>query len=716
MQDELVKLKELLEESERSNEVDKRDAVMMLNDYLWKCRPIVDFYLDISLSVLREDAGLFDGLQSIIRSARYVYSMSGLDNCIEDSEYDILCEKEEQVLDMDADFEDPLGPVKEKGYHLYPSLRGTLDKVYSMEYDKKRRSYTAWLNHTELVLGDTLGEDVNLENEEIYVFPKWDGVSVIFEFDAKKRLIRALTRGYTKLNEALIITDIFKGIPLDHLTSIDNQGLPFGVKTEVMTSEEGLEEYNQEHPKKRYKNSRSFASALINQEEVLEPSVLKRYLNIIPLRYALYTEKGEGNQKLHPRVGTYPYLRTTATQFDAIEDFAEQSHYVNGLRCDGIVIYLINEKYQKILGRKNDRSKFEVAYKFTEECAYATIKDVAFSVGLYGNITPILEIKPVTLKGNTITHISLGSVAVLESLRLGKKDVIKVHYDIIPTCSFDEKDPKCVRSGEDRFVAPRRCPSCGELLTRTNGTLFCENKKCPHRKMGRILNHIRVMNIQYIGTALLEQLFQEELVTSIPDLYKLEKKKDELLLLENFGKRKFKRLIGEIERTIERPIDEARLCESLSLEGLGYSTFRTIFKEMDLEELLDVVKNKDMVSLTRLPGIGKVKAEWILEGFSDKSTLKLLEYLNKHLHVVPVRKEKPKFTVVFTSFQSTDPRKDRITKLVDHHGGLVEERITKDTDFLIVPEKGVGTKKEIFAKDHKIPICTPDQFIEMIRV
>ena len=133
MQDELVKLKELLEEAERSNEVDKRDAVMMLNDYLWKCRPIVDFYLDISLSVLREDAGLFDGLQSIIRSARYVYSMSGLDNCIEDSEYDILCEKEEQVLDMDADFEDPLGPVKEKGYHLYPSLRGTLDKVYSME-------------------------------------------------------------------------------------------------------------------------------------------------------------------------------------------------------------------------------------------------------------------------------------------------------------------------------------------------------------------------------------------------------------------------------------------------------------------------------------------------------------------------------------------------------------------------------------------------------
>ena len=234
--------------------------------------------------------------------------------------------------------------------------------------------------------------------------------------------------------------------------------------------------------------------------------------------------------------------------------------------------------------------------------------------------------------------------------------------------------------------------------------------------MGRILNHIRVMNIQYIGTALLEQLFQEELVTSIPDLYKLEKKKDELLLLENFGKRKYKRLIGEIDRTRERPIDEARLCESLSLEGLGYSTFRTIFKEMDLEELLDVVKNKDLVSLTRLPGIGKVKAEWILEGFSDKSTLKLLEYLNKHLNVVPVRREKPKFTVVFSAFQSTDPRKDRITKLVDHHGGLVEERINKDTDFLIVPEKGVGTKKESFAKDHKIPICTPDQFIEMIRV
>ena len=288
-----------------------------------------------------------------------------------------------------------------------------------------------------------------------------------------------------------------------------------------------------------------------------------------------------------------------------------------------------------------------MAYKFTEESTYSKVKDIRFSVGLFGNITPVLSIKPVTLKGNEISHISLGSVGVLEDMHLGKGDVVKVFYDIIPTCVFEPRDPKCVRGDRKRFHCPETCPICGEPLVRKNGLVYCENKKCPSRVMGRVLNHIRVMNIQHIGRALLEQLHQEQLVLDIPDIYKLPKKKENLLLLENFGKKKYRRLCEELERIETQPIDEARLCESLSIEGLGYSTFQSIFKEMDLDDLLQCAKDHDVVRLVKIPGIGKVKAKWVCDGLEDKSVRKTLEFLQDRLDVIPVRKDKPKFTVVF---------------------------------------------------------------------
>ena len=541
MKEEISQLQTLYDEA-----IQDKSAVSVLNDYLWGRRALVDYYLEVSMDILKEDSGLLQGLETIIRCARYIYTFSGMDLCITDSEYDALVDKLEQVRDLEIDFDDALGSVKEKGYHLYPSLRGTLDKIYFLTNQQKeekgtnRRSLDDWIATCTRKIQERSGEIHDFSKEEIYVFPKWDGVSVVFEFDKNGTLQRALTRGYTKLNEAMVVTSVFSSMDLFHVKSVVNNGLPFGVKTEVMTTDDGLREYNREHPEKPYKNTRSFASALINQEVTMDSILLKRYLQIIPLRVSYYGDEGETLQELHPRVGAYPYLLTKLSDIEGIDDFSEQHRYVQGLRCDGVVLYLTNEKLQKLLGRENEKQKFEVAYKFTEESTYSKVKDIRFSVGLFGNITPVLSIKPVTLKGNEISHISLGSVGVLEDMHLGKGDVVKVFYDIIPTCVFEPRDPKCVRGDRKRFHCPETCPICGEPLVRKNGLVYCENKKCPSRVMGRVLNHIRVMNIQHIGRALLEQLHQEKLVLDIPDIYKLPKKKEDLLLLENFGKKKYR--------------------------------------------------------------------------------------------------------------------------------------------------------------------------------
>ena len=103
------------------------------------------------------------------------------------------------------------------GYHKFPSLRGTLDKIYYLTEEdgesvvnKSRRGLPEWVATSERKIKSTTGKNINLWDEEVYVFPKWDGVSCIFEFKNDK-LERALTRGFTETNEAQIVTHIFEG-------------------------------------------------------------------------------------------------------------------------------------------------------------------------------------------------------------------------------------------------------------------------------------------------------------------------------------------------------------------------------------------------------------------------------------------------------------------------------------------------------------------------
>ena len=90
------------------------------------------------------------------------------------------------------------------------------------------------------------------------------------------------------------------------------------------------------------------------------------------------------------------------------------------LRTDGVVITITDSTIQQILGRDNDINNFEVAYKFTEEYAYSEIVDIDFQMGLFGRLAPVAKIKPVKLKGNTISSVSLGSMAIYRKMNFSK--------------------------------------------------------------------------------------------------------------------------------------------------------------------------------------------------------------------------------------------------------------------------------------------------------
>ena len=646
-----------------------------------------------------------DKLKEIISMAQSIYNYSGNETGISDEIYDILYEKLDQNLPNTLITTSVIGD--KIGYHKFPSLRGTLDKIYYLTEEdgesavnKSRRGLPEWISTCERKIKQKTGKSINLWNTDVYVFPKWDGVSCIFEFKDGK-LERALTRGFTETNEAQIVTHLFKDWAEKELNPDSNfygKCDEYAIKTEVMMSEDDLEIYNELY-KTNYKNSRSIVSSIMNSDEKDNRT---KYLKLMSLRESVLENGKESLQSLTAGAFNQPFLRCKLSDTEKIKQFAFANKYVDGLRCDGAVIYIIDSDIQKILGRENNKQKFEVAFKFTEEIGYSKVKNIKFTMGLFGSVNPVLEIKPIKLKGNTIQNISLGSIARFNELNLAKGDKVKVLYDIIPYCVMDETDENCKRSDNIPFEAPEKCPECGERLElKDDGAImYCINKKCPCRKKGRILNYFNKMHIDGISYATVDVLYNEGFLKSIEDVYKLEKHRKEIEKLDGFGKQSVKLMIDSINQN--REIPEQQLLGSIGIEGISTKTFEKILWQISYNELLDLCKDDEMKAINTLIAVNGIKektAVKIIDGI--KENMSLIHKLENNLTLVPFVSKHGYFSVCFTKV-----RDDNIEKYIIDNGGEVTDTVTKKTDLLVVPMIGVKSSKVSKAEKYNIPIIT----------
>lgn len=654
-----------------------------------------------------------DKLKEIISMAQSIYNYSGNETGISDEIYDILYEKLDQNLPNTLITTSVIGD--KIGYHKFPSLRGTLDKIYYLTEEdgesvvnKSRRGLPEWISTCERKIKQKTGKNINLWDTDVYVFPKWDGVSCIFEFKDGK-LERALTRGFTETNEAQIVTHLFKDWAEKELNPDSNfygKCDEYAIKTEVMMSEDDLEIYNELY-KTNYKNSRSIVSSIMNSDEKDNRT---KYLKLMSLRESVLENGEESLQSLTAGAFNQPFLRCKLSDTEKIKQFAFANKYVDGLRCDGAVIYIIDSDIQKILGRENNKQKFEVAFKFTEEIGYSKVKNIKFTMGLFGSVNPVLEIKPIKLKGNTIQNISLGSIARFNELNLAKGDKVKVLYDIIPYCVMDESDENCKRSDNIPFEAPEKCPECGEKLElKDDGAiLYCINKKCPCRKKGRILNYFNKMHIDGISYATVDVLYNEGFLKSIEDVYKLEKHRKEIEKLDGFGKQSVKLMIDSINQN--REIPEQQLLGSIGIEGISTKTFEKILRQISYDELFDLCKDDEMKAINTLIAVNGIKektAVKIIDGI--KENMSLIHKLENNLTLVPFVSKHGYFSVCFTKV-----RNDTIEKYIIDNGGEVTDSVTKKTDLLVVPMMGVKSSKVSKAEKYNIPIITINDALNYI--
>ena len=313
----------------------KEKQVQSYVQYLVRCQ--------IDQKELSDDE--YQNVMLLVYLLQVLYNQSGEENVVSDYDYDRIYELLERYGEEMISTENiRKGMVYN---HKYPSLRGTLKKIYALEDEEvaneSRRGLREWVKSAENIIYEKTGRKVNLWEEEIYVFPKWDGVSVTFEFDEKNRLDRALLRGDTEANEAKDVTFVFT-VNASRIRDLRMTGRPYGLKTEVMMRNQDLDIYNKKFGKK-YLTTRSVVSSIVNTDTL---DGRENLLEVIRLRTSVLNDDGtEELQELATNALERPHIRCKLKDVDKIRKFAEKHRTVDGLRCDGAVIYIINKELRE---------------------------------------------------------------------------------------------------------------------------------------------------------------------------------------------------------------------------------------------------------------------------------------------------------------------------------------------------------------------------------
>lgn len=663
---------------EASDDVMK-DASKIMSD------PVMNRYVSYLTRIANNDQELSESNQQdlflLITIVQAIYNYSGYETGMSDSAYDKLYE-----LLNKAGMEVITTPVTngKKVPHRYVTLRGTLAKVYALTNEdvmanKSRRSLDQWIAEQERKIYELTGDQIDLNDEEIYVFPKWDGVSVIFEFDKDNKLERALTRGDTDRNLAQEITKIFKPVESEIAEEIPTGiKIPYGLKTEVMMKEKDLKDYNKKYGTD-YRTTRSVISSIVNSDEVDDRIHL---LDIVRLRTSILDENGvEGLQELSKNVFQRPYLVCKLKDREAIKEFANKHTNIDGLRCDGAVIYIQNRDIREMLGRKDHKNQYEVAYKFNEEEAYTKIKDIEFNITPYGKVFPVAIFEPVKMKGNTINRVTMGSIGICKKLHLAKGDTVKILYEIIPYLVFDEEDGGCKRSGKKPIPIPTICPMCGKPIefNSTGSAARCINPDCKHKQLGKIHNYITKLKIDGFGEQTEMDLFTNGIITDIIDLYKLPKKEKKVVSMDGYSDVKYLNMLKGIkEGGIKLSTD--RFLGAIGIENCGHKTFEKVLNEYSFKELLSFAEEHQYGKLASISGISDKTAVMILDGINSNRKLidKLLEYVDVSY------KNREKEALFYAVFHNT--RSEEVASKLEDIGGYIQDNVTKKTNFMIVPE------------------------------
>ncbi|KUP31827.1 NAD-dependent DNA ligase LigA [Bacillus halotolerans] len=627
---------------------------------------------------------------------KYSYEYYTLDEpSVPDAEYDRLMQELIAIEEEHPDLRTPDSPTQRVGgavleafqkvTHGTPmlSLGNAFNADDLRDFDRRVRQ----------AVGDDVAYNVEL---------KIDGLAVSLRYE-DGYFVRGATRGDGTTGED--ITENLKTIRTIPLKM--KRSLSIEVRGEAYMPKRSFEVLNEERIKngeEPFANPRNAAAGSLRQ---LDPKIAaKRNLDIFVYSIAELDEMGVETQsqgldflddigfKTNQERKKCGSIEEVIALIDELQAKRADLPY----EIDGIVIKVDSLDQQEELGFTAKSPRWAIAYKFPAEEVVTKLLDIELNVGRTGVITPTAILEPVKVAGTTVSRASLHNEDLIreKDIRILDKVVIKKAGDIIPEVVNVLVEQ---RTGEEKeFSMPTECPECGSELVRIEGevALRCINPECPAQIREGLIHFVsrNAMNIDGLGERVITQLFQENLVRNVADLYKLTK--EQVIQLERMGEKSTENLISSIQKSKENSLE--RLLFGLGIRFIGSKAAKTLAMHF---ESLDNLKKATIEELLAIDEIGEKMADAVITYFHKEEMLELLAELEE-LGVNTLYKGPKKVkaedsdsyfagkTIVLTG-KLEELSRNEAKAQIEALGGKMTGSVSKNTDLVIAGE-AAGSK------------------------
>lgn len=633
-----------------------------------------------------------------------------LDNpTMEDYEYDRLLRQLEDLEKQYPEYALPDSPTQrvggaalsqfEKVTHPVPLM--SLQDVFSLEE-----------------LNGFLEKVKESEPEAAFsVEPKIDGLSVALEY-VDGRFVRGATRGDGNVGED--VTENLKTIHSIPMT-LENAPARLIVRGEVFMPKKNFEKLNARQEKlgkPLFANPRNAAAGSLRQ---LDPKIAaQRGLDI----YIFNVQLAEGGS-FTSHSQSLEYLRQlkfkvipqcSLTDIAAIDqEVLDINQRREDLICDidGAVIKVEDLAQRERLGATAKFPRWAAAYKYPPEIKSTVVEDIVVQVGRTGVLTPKAVVRPVRLAGTTVTNATLHNQDFIRErdIRIGDTVKIRKAGEIIP--EILEVDFTQRPEGTEAYQLPQCCPVCGAKVEQDPEGAFlrCTGAECPAQLSRNIAHFVSrdAMDIDGLGSAIVESLIEKGLIKSPADIYYLSL--EDVKSLWKSGSTAAKKLLSAIEASKSQ--DVSRLIYALGIRQVGAKTGKVLASTFgSLDALMEATEE----ALTEVPDVGAVTAKSIYDWFHQEQSRHLVERLrqagvNFASKRVITDARFAGMTFVLTGALSKFTREEA-SERIELLGGKVSGSVSKKTSYVVVGEN--AGSKERKARELGIPVLSEDDFLQMI--
>ncbi len=657
-------------------------------------------------------------LRRLIERHNYRYHVLD-DPELSDAAYDALFDELKALEDEHPELVSPDSPTQRVGAppaegfrkvaHLSPM--GSLEKVTTGE------ALAKWAEDVRKRLGTD-------EPVAYVIEPKIDGsaVSLVYERGA---YVRGATRGDGLRGEDVTGNlRTLEAVPL-RMRVPDGEEPPkvLEVRGEVYFPLDGFRRFNEAQiaaGRKPAPNPRNAAAGSLRQ---LNPAVTaERPLAIYVYGVGVRGESGPGTQW-----ETLAWLRGRSfrtnphtERLESIEEVAEACAAWEARRgqldyeIDGIVIKVDAFSQQERLGSLHERPRFARAYKWAPTAAVTRLRKIDVRVGRTGVLNPLAELEPVQVGGVTVSSATLHNEDDITRKEIREGDLVVVQRagDVIPQVvgPAGEHEP-----GSKRWRMPKRCPLCRTPIVKPPGEVMhrCPNRACPSRGLETLYHWVgSAMDIESVGGNTVKKLWDEELVRSLPDLYRLTP--EQLATLEGYAEISAARAYESIQHSKEQPF--SRVLFGLNIPKVGWVIARNLAQHFGTVEALGSATQEQ---LEEVEGVGPDRAELIAEWFADDENRSLVEELRAlGLQMMAGEAERPtevrlsgRQYVITGTLESL--KREEAKAALEALGAKVSESVSGKTTGVVVGESP-GSKLQK-ARKLGVPVLSEEDLRALLR-